>query len=79
MPFDALAALKDANTKHLEWLLDHATKLEAGKAHYLTDDDAGSTDRSVEFAAELRHKANNIRAQLIASQRFLVNRDAGSI
>jgi hypothetical protein len=67
MPFDALAALKDASTKHLEWLLDQATKLESGKAHYLTDNDAGSMDRSVEFAAELRHKVNNIRAQVVAS------------
>lgn len=66
MGMDLLGELSDHCDGLADWLAQKAEDLETGKDRHLQ----GESDTSADLAADLHHRANNIRALLIGLERI---------
>jgi hypothetical protein len=70
MPLVALDAILKSYREHANWLVLQADDLESGKHQLLSGEGLAVVNMTLDHAAELRHQANNILAQLVAYERL---------
>jgi hypothetical protein len=71
MPEKALALLKAAYREQVEWMHARAEEYETGKTQHHEMQDSVLDNKSVELAAELRHRANNLQAVIDSYERLI--------